>query len=391
MSNEATRDDSVASREDESSSQPAGASPRVRRASLALQLLGLVIYCGYGVIQVPRLAVFVLRSHAFANWIGALTHRAAGHIILLGLGLVALWATPLAAGQIAGRVLEEEYESYSAVPIFRASTAETVFPDVIERPILLETTVVRRPRDDIYAYEVRGNDTLVDIADRFGIGLDTLLWANDIAPDHLLSIGDKLRIPPIDGVIHLVQDGDVLHEIAERFESNPVAIAEYNRIGLSTSLVRGMELIIPNGILPQEMRKSSGETQLSQREQPVAAFGAFRWPTHGAITQYFYYPGHPGLDIGNRTGTAIVAADAGQVVAAGWSPIGYGNRIVINHGNGWVSTYNHLSTIAVTVGDFVKAGELIGAMGNTGYSTGPHLHFEVLYHNQFRNPLTLLN
>ncbi len=390
MGVEATQEESVVSRDGESDTERADAPPKAPRRSLALLLLGLLTYCGYGIFQAPRLVALAVRTQSFTGWIGAIAFRAAGHIVLLALGIVALWATPLAAGQISGRVLEEEYERYGVLPAFRASSAETVFPDVIERPILLETTVVRRPRDDILAYEVQGNDTLVDIADRSGIGLDTLLWANDIAHNHLLSIGDKLRIPPIDGVIHSVQDGDVLHEIAERFQSNPVAIAEYNRIGLSTTLVPGMELIIPNGILPLELRKSNGETQLSQREQPVAAFGEFRWPAQGVITQYFHSR-HYGLDIGNRTGTAIVAADAGQVTAAGWSALGYGYRIVINHGNGWVSTYNHLSTFAVTVGDFVKAGEYIGAMGSTGYSTGPHLHFEVLYHNRFMNPLPLLN
>lgn len=390
MGFEAGHGESIASRTDESGAHAAAAPRKAPRRSLALQLLGLVTYFGYGVFKVPRVAALALRGHALADWISALAYRAAGHVVLLALGLVALWATPLVAGQVSGRVVVEEYESYSSLPVFRASTAESVFPDVLVRPILLETTVVLRPRDEIFAYEVRGNDTLVDIADRSGIGLDTLLWANDIAPDHLLSIGDKLRIPPIDGVIHLVEKGDVLHEIAEKFQSNPVAIAEYNRIGLSTTLVQGMELIIPKGILPEELRKSSGETQLPQREQPVAAFGEFRWPAQGVITQY-YHSRHFGLDIGNRTGTAIVAADAGRVTAAGWSAIGYGNRIVIDHGNGWVTTYNHLSAFAVSVGDFVKAGEVIGRMGSTGYSSGPHLHFEVLYHNWFRNPLALLN
>ena len=390
MAGEALRDGEVASHADESEAQRATALTKAPRRSLILQIIGLVVFLGYFVFQIPRLAALALRSNALPLWISTVVHRAAGHIVLLALGIIALWATPLAAEQISGRVLEEEFDYYSSFPTFRASSVEAVFPDVIERPILLETTVILRPRDEIFAYEVRGNDTLVAIADRFRITLDTLLWANDIATDHHLSLGDKLRIPPIDGVIYMVTRGDVLYEVAETYQSNPVSIAEYNRIGLSTTLVPGMELIIPHGILPEVMRKSSGETQLSQREQPVAAFGEFRWPTQGTITQYFHFR-HLGLDIGNRTGTAIVAADAGQVVAAGWSPIGYGNRVVINHGNGWVTTYNHLSTFAVTVGDFVKAGEVIGKMGNTGYSSGPHLHFEALYRNRFRDPLALLN
>ncbi len=389
MALEALSDKNVPPRSDAEESRSAEPT-RAPRRSLALQLLGLIFYLGFSIVQVPRHTVAALRKSATSPWRRTAIGQAIGHVVVIGLGLIALWATPLVAEQLSDRALIEEHEYYSPPLSLRVGSAATLFPDVIERPLLLETKVVRRPRDDILAYEVRGNDTLVDIAVRNGISLDTLLWANDFAPDQLLYLGTRLRIPPIDGVIYTVAEDDALHEIAEVYQSNPVAIAEYNRIGLSTTLVEGMELIIPYGVLPEALRKTSADTQLSQREQPVAAFGEFRWPTQGIITQY-YHGRHLALDIGNRVGTAIVAADAGQVVFAGWSPIGYGNRIVINHGNGWVTTYNHLSTFSVTVGDFVKAGETIGGMGNTGYSSGPHLHFEVLYNNRFRDPLSVLS
>jgi len=390
MAFEALREESAASNEDQDEARLPTAPSKVPRRSLGLQFVGLVIFCGYSVFQLPRLAGLALRSKALSQWIGAAAYRTAGHIVLLALGIAVLWTVPLATKQLSERAHEVGYERYSTFPTFRVSSANTVFPDVIERPTLLETKAILRPRDEILAYKVQGNDTLVDIADRFSIGLETLLWANDIAPDYALSLGDELRILPIDGVIYLVVSGDVLHEIAEAYQSNPVAIAEYNRIGLSTTLVPGMELIIPHGVLPVSLRKSSTQGDLSERGQPVAAFGEFRWPAQGVITQRFHSR-HFGLDIANRTGTAIVAADAGQVTAAGWSPLGYGYRVIVNHNNGWVTTYNHLNTIYVSVGDYVKAGETIATMGNTGYSTGPHLHFEVLYFNRFRDPLTVLN
>lgn len=387
---EAIREDDIAlSAQDNPSAALRESLERSPRRSLVLQILGLLFFFIFSLFRLPRHALLAVRGEGFSVPVRALGNRMAGHVVVLTLGLIALWAAPLAAAQITGRGEIEEYNYYGSRPTVRFGAVEAIFPEVINRPTLLETEVILRPREEILAYEVQGNDTLVDIASRFRITLDTLLWANDIAPDHLLYLGDKLRIPPIDGVIYHVVEGDALHKIAETHQSNPVAIAEYNRIGLSTSLFPGMELIIPQGVLPEELRKTSGDGQLSQREQPVAAFGEFRWPTQGAITQYFHAR-HLALDIGNRTGTPIVAADAGQVVIAGWSPIGYGYRIVINHGNGWVTTYNHLSTFAVSVGDYVKAGEYIGAMGSTGYSTGPHLHFEVLYQNRFRNPLPLL-
>ena len=386
---EMTRDQAIAVDAAAAAAQPS-APAQAPRGSWALQVLGLIFYCGFCIVQMPRAVARVWRNDALSLWARSVASRTVGHVIVLTLGAVALWAAPLAAEQLAAREALDGPGYYTAAAILRARTLETAFPDVMARPTLLETTVILRPRDEILAYEVRGNDTLVDIAARFRIDLDTLLWANDIAADHLLYLGDMLRVPPVDGVIYTVDEGDVLHEIAEEHQSNPVAIAEYNRIGLSTTLVPGMELIIPHGVLPAALRKSPAQTNLSEREQPVAAFGEFRWPAVGVITQRFHGY-HLGLDIGNRTGTAIVAADAGQVIAAGWNAVGYGYRIVINHGNGWVTTYSHLSGIYVSVGDYVKAGDTIAAMGNTGYSTGPHLHFEVLFNNRFRDPLSVLN
>ena len=392
MAVDVLRDETAAVRLEAASAAAAQplAAEKAARGSWALQLLGLIFFCGAYIVRFPFVAARAWRSEVFTLLAQRVAHRAAGHVIVLTLGAAALWAAPLAAGEAAARVYSDVPGYYTSATVY-ARAAETIFPDVMVRPPLLETTVVLRPRDEILAYQVRGNDTLVDIAERNGITLDTLLWANDIAADYLLLLGDTLRVPPIDGVIYTVADGDVLHEIAEAYRSNPVDIAEYNRIGLSTTLVPGMELIIPYGVLPEALRKTpSAQGALSEREQPVAAFGEFIWPADGAITQY-YHGHHPGLDIGNRVGTAIVAADAGQVIGSGWDALGYGYRVVINHGNGWVTTYNHLHDIYVSVGDYVKSGETIATMGNTGYSTGPHLHFEVLYNNRFRNPLTVLD
>jgi len=269
-----------------------------------------------------------------------------------------------------------------------ARSENLFFPEAQVRPAFAQTTVVIRPRDEIFTYEVRGNDTLSAIAAQFGLKLETLLWANDIAEDHVLHVGDTLRIPPIDGVIYTVKAGDTLQAIAAQFQGDVVTIAEYNRIGISTKLAEGMTLVIPNGVLPEQMRRKPART-VRPRSEPTVAFGEFRWPTRGVITQYFA-GGHTGLDIANRIGTPIAAADAGRVIATEFSRFGYGNRIVIDHGNGWVTTYNHLSQIGVRPGDYEKAGEIIGAMGSTGWSSGPHLHFEALYNNRFVNPLNIL-
>ena len=117
--------------------------------------------------------------------------------------------------------------------------------------------------------------------------------------------------------------------------------------------------------------------------------GRFAWPTQGLLTQRFW-SGHAGIDIANRTGTPIVAADAGYVVLAGRDTWGYGNQVLIDHGNGYLTRYAHLNTILVKAGDKVTKNQKIGTMGNTGRSTGPHLHFEIIYSQAHRNPLGFL-
>jgi murein DD-endopeptidase MepM/ murein hydrolase activator NlpD len=125
---------------------------------------------------------------------------------------------------------------------------------------------------------------------------------------------------------------------------------------------------------------------------PLAAqaSGNFRWPASGALTQGYWY-GHRAIDIGASVGAAIRAADSGFVSFAGWTDIGYGYLIVIDHQNGYQTYYAHLSDIFVREGEVVEAAQVIGAMGSTGNSTGPHLHFEIRYDYYPTNPLIYLN
>jgi murein DD-endopeptidase MepM/ murein hydrolase activator NlpD len=129
---------------------------------------------------------------------------------------------------------------------------------------------------------------------------------------------------------------------------------------------------------------------------PIKPIFAPAWPTNGLITTYFgevgeYSPrGHAGLDIAADTGTPILAADEGEVVEAYWNEVGYGGLIVVEHPSGYQTWYGHLSRIGVEAGEHVARGQQIGRMGSTGYSTGPHLHFEVRQDGQLRNPLSFL-
>ncbi len=127
----------------------------------------------------------------------------------------------------------------------------------------------------------------------------------------------------------------------------------------------------------------------------VSQFNAI-WPTAGEITTYFGEVGrlsphgHSGLDIAAPEGTPIVAADDGEVLKAYWNEDGYGGLVIVGHPSGYETWYGHLDRFDVDKGDQVKRGQEIGLMGSTGYSTGPHLHFEVRQDGQVCDPLTLL-
>lgn len=122
----------------------------------------------------------------------------------------------------------------------------------------------------------------------------------------------------------------------------------------------------------------------------MAPRGRLGWPTNGVITQYFTWY-HNGVDIANSTGTPIHAANAGVVISVGWDSTGYGNLIQVDHGGGIVCYYAHLSQFLVRAGERVAAGQVIGLMGSTGRSTGPHLHFSVIRNGVFQNPFAYLN
>jgi murein DD-endopeptidase MepM/ murein hydrolase activator NlpD len=285
----------------------------------------------------------------------------------------------------------------------------------INRIIEFHTSIPSRPRVDVITYTVQKGDTLFGIADGYGIKPETLLWGNfEVLKDnpHLLSPDQVLNVLPVNGVYYQWKDGDTFDSIAVEFKTTTELIEEYpgNRfdaidINNGTQQVKsGTWVIIPEGKRPI---KDWGPPAIS-RSNPAAAryygegscgsvyegaigTGYFIWPTayHG-ISGYGYSAIHPAIDIGGSEGNAIVAMDSGVVVFAGWSNFGYGNMIVIDHGNGFQTAYAHLSAVAVTCGQSVFQSSYIGAMGTTGNSTGPHLHLEVSYNGAKPNPLEFL-
>lgn len=228
----------------------------------------------------------------------------------------------------------------------------------------------------LLTYTVQQGDTLGKIAGSFGLATSTVYWANKAQlPDPAsLRPGQKLLIPPMDGLLVKVGAKDTLDTLAAKYKVSAQDIVDANNLPEAV-LVLGQTVIIPGasgGAMPApKSGSSSGGGSYSG--------GSFRWPVSGYnyISQYFW-SGHHALDIAASYGTPVVAAAGGTVVLAGWrSYTGGGNVIWIEQSPKLYTTYNHLSAWNVRVGQKVSAGQRIGSVGKSGEATGPHLHFEV--------------
>ncbi len=233
---------------------------------------------------------------------------------------------------------------------------------------------------EISVYVVREGDSLSQIAEMFGVTTNTILWANDIS-DKTIHEGQTLVILPIVGVRHIVKEGDTLASIAKKYDGNEEEILSYNQLSKASEITVGATIIVPGGNMhtaaPKQAPKSSSPARSSGSS--AASGGYFTHPLPGAVrTQGIH--GYNGVDLaGLAAGTAVRAAAAGEVIVArssGWNG-GYGSYVVVKHGNGTQTLYAHLSSVSVGVGEYVSAGQTVGGVGNSGRSTGIHLHFEV--------------
>ena len=254
------------------------------------------------------------------------------------------------------------------------------------------TVIPKRPRRGVITYTVQPGDTVQSIASAFDLQPTTLMWSNEDLRDvpDLLRIGQQLAILPVDGVYHTVEEGDTLESIAEKYKVDVEAITSLSYNNLHPPLYRiqpGMKLIIPGGTKPYVPKRVTHYT--GPVPEGVNGTGAFQWPVLGVITQGYWW-GHRAIDIGAPVGSAVLASDSGFVSFVGWTNKGYGYLIIIDHANGYKTYYAHLSQMYVTLGQKVERGQVIGAVGSTGNSTGPHLHFEIRYNGVLQNPLAWL-
>jgi murein DD-endopeptidase MepM/ murein hydrolase activator NlpD len=260
-----------------------------------------------------------------------------------------------------------------------------------------------KQRDEIITYTIQEGDTLFGIAEKFGLQPETLLWSNrHILGDNPENIypGVEILIPPIDGAIYKWNTGDGLNGVAKFYNVTTDVILDWpgNKLDRNTigdlslpNIPDGTFVFVPGGKgeftdwLPKYTREKPAISSISGSAcgaitSGYIGYGNFVWPTtERYLSGYDYSPStnHRGIDIAGKLGNPIYAVDAGVIVYSNWNEHGYGNLIVVDHGNGWQSVYAHLSEFAKYCGDNVDQGEIIGYMGSTGNSTGPHLHFEL--------------
>ncbi|MEK9161076.1 MAG: peptidoglycan DD-metalloendopeptidase family protein [Patescibacteria group bacterium] len=239
----------------------------------------------------------------------------------------------------------------------------------------------------ISIYTVREGDSVSEIADMFGVSVNTILWANDVKSAKLISPGMELLILPVSGVQHKVGKGETLAGIAKKYGADKDEVALYNGLESGAALAAGETIVVPGGEVQKTIAKSSSGTvtKSSGGSALPALSGYFGNPLPGGrLTQGIH--GYNAVDIGAPNGTPIYASAGGTIIVAksgGGYNGGYGNYIVIKHDNGTQTLYAHMSSLAVS-GGTVEKGELIGYVGISGRATGYHLHFEV---RGAKNPL----
>ncbi|MBN1180153.1 MAG: peptidoglycan DD-metalloendopeptidase family protein [Anaerolineae bacterium] len=281
---------------------------------------------------------------------------------------------------------------------------------VLNRMAVPHTNIPERPRNTVFTYTVLPGDTVFGIAEMFGLSPHTIYWANsDTLQDnpHMLWPDTVLNILPVNGVYHTVSAGETIASIAQDYGVDIGTLYnEWNHLTPNQPLQDGMSLVIPGGtrdFIVWQLPTFSSLAGSAAYDSGVCALpatgvrgnGWFTWPTDSRrISGWVFHdprnPPHAGIDIGLYTGDPLYAADNGVVRYAGWSNAGYGYLVVLDHGNGYQTYYAHMSAIWVVCGQSVYQGTAIGAGGNTGWSTGPHLHFEVRYEGIPQDPFYYL-
>lgn len=246
------------------------------------------------------------------------------------------------------------------------------------------------PPPGFSSYTLRSGETLSDVSGRFGLSLDALVGANpDISSLDQLPAGLELLIPPSEGLVITLLEHENLLDIVSEYGLDPIVVVRANDFDSPADIRPGKLIFLP-GVEPTRALERLARIREEENR--------YIWPVHGRITSHFGRRNlgmgtssfHSAIDIAAPSGAAVVASRSGTVVAAGWSNRGYGNLVKLRHPGGAETWYAHNSAVYVSVGDRVKQGETIAAIGSTGLSTGPHLHFELHEEGRALDPLSYL-
>lgn len=359
--------------------------------------------------QGPRAARDLLEATAVAQ---APQMKEATVIAVNGEPVVAV-ATAEMAQQVVDTILEAYRENYlsDATVIEDLSFAETITWAVGEveadsiKTVEEAVNVLLLGTDKVATYTVESGDTAWDIAMEYGLTTDQLARANPGVDIEWLQIGQELTITYKEPYVHprsvsqrVVYEG--IPFVEERIQDDTLwpwesVVVTAGSWGTREKLIREHReegVIVSTEVLESRVTKAPQKQvrRVGVKQVPDLGSGSLILPVVGDITSYFgprWGSWHDGIDIAAPTGTPVLAADSGMVVYRGWSG-NYGNLVQIDHGGGkMVTWYAHLSGFNVSLGQQVNKGDVIGYVGNTGYSTGPHLHFEIRVDGSPVNPL----
>jgi murein DD-endopeptidase MepM/ murein hydrolase activator NlpD len=342
----------------------------------------------------------VVRRHLLVRLTSERTVPLAVALTVLLAGAVSLGpslARPVGAAQgdqqgirlaIGGGVTGAQYDPAELAGLLGLDTASGLTSEYVDdgtlyKPVAVDTSI-QSASDMLRHYTVRSGDTLTGIASRYDVSMMTIWWANHLTAKDQLHVGQRLVIPPVNGLVVTVKAGDTLDTLAAHYKVTADAIVAANEL-TDTNLIVGEVLVMPGAKgapIPTPkvttVAKSSGSRSSSSGTSSYTS-GTWHWPVIGGgnyVSQYFW-SGHPAVDIAAQYGTPIVAPRGGTVIHAGWSSDGCGYNVKMSIGGGLYLEMCHMSAVRVSVGQAVAKGQQIGNVGQSGWATGPHVHVAV--------------
>ena len=333
---------------------------------LALHAVGAVLAYVAGLVGVRGLRLLVNTSVA---------------VLVLSLPFAATAASRASTPPITAAAALPVSDSVRAQPVARGAISASRNP----------VTTNAEGAHPIQEVTIHEGDTLATMANYYDVSVEAIAFANGITDTHSLHLGQRLLIPPAEGALYTVANGDTVESVATRFKVDPDVIKTYNRLYFEPEHFAPGQLIFVRGAALPALR-DNGRVVASILAGPSGGTtrpktGSLSWPVAGVVTQYFWW-GHTGTDVAAPYGTGISASDDGVVSATGWVAVG-GLRVCVQHPGDIETCYYHASAVYVSVGQEVKRGQVIAAIGLTGVTTGPHVHWECKRAGQLVDCLSL--